>query len=255
MLELHENLKKILQAKNLETFYSEIYGQKIFVYVGLNLETWLFNDEKIYKLQDGEFKLSSIEEFSNFIKSILEDFKVQNTHFQNLLEHKEGIILKGGFVKNFYKKSFVLRQKINKNLKQINLLSEAFNLLLSEQAQYKKHLKILNLSISILSKNTKEHLARVDILYTLTNAIKNEKMNKSIYLLSILSSIFLPLNLIVGFFGMNTNNLFFKDSPYGTLYIFSLICCILIVGFIFYYSKKTKEFDLDEGKKAKKQTK
>ncbi|WP_252400304.1 hypothetical protein, partial [Campylobacter jejuni] len=24
MLELHENLKKILQAKNLETFYSEI---------------------------------------------------------------------------------------------------------------------------------------------------------------------------------------------------------------------------------------
>ncbi|EAH5413213.1 magnesium transporter CorA family protein, partial [Campylobacter jejuni] len=26
MLELHENLKKILQAKNLETFYSEIYG-------------------------------------------------------------------------------------------------------------------------------------------------------------------------------------------------------------------------------------
>lgn len=27
MLELHENLKKILQAKNLETFYSEIYGQ------------------------------------------------------------------------------------------------------------------------------------------------------------------------------------------------------------------------------------
>ncbi|EAL6305713.1 magnesium transporter CorA family protein, partial [Campylobacter jejuni] len=26
-------------------------------------------------------------------------------------------------------------------------------------------------------------------------------------------------------------------------------------GFIFYHSKKTKEFDLDEGKKAKKQTK
>lgn len=59
--------------------------------------------KKIYKLQDGEFKLSSIEEFSNFIKSILEDFKVQNTHFQNLLEHKEGIILKGGFVKIFTK--------------------------------------------------------------------------------------------------------------------------------------------------------
>jgi len=251
MPKLHENLKKILQAKNLETFYSEIYGQKIFVYAGLNLKTWLFSDEKIYKLQDEEFGLSSVEEFSNFIKSILEDFKIQNTHFQNLLEHKENIILKGGFVKNFYKKSFVLRQKINKNLKQINLLSEAFNLLLSEQVQYKKHLKILNLSISILSKNIKEQLARVDTLYTLTSAIKNEKMNKSIYLLSILSSIFLPLNLIVGFFGMNTNNLFLKDNPYGTLYIFFLICCILIIGVVFYHSKKTKEFDLDENKKPK----
>ncbi len=35
MLELHENLKNPA-SKNLETFYSEIYGQKIFVYVGLN---------------------------------------------------------------------------------------------------------------------------------------------------------------------------------------------------------------------------
>lgn len=57
MLELHENLKKILQAKNLETFYSEIYGQKIFVYVGLNLETWLFNDEKFinFKMENLSF--------------------------------------------------------------------------------------------------------------------------------------------------------------------------------------------------------
>lgn len=40
------------------------------------------------------------------------------------------------------------------------------------------------------------------------SAIKNEKMNQSLYFLSILSAIFLPLNLIVGFFGINTNDLF-----------------------------------------------
>lgn len=44
-------------------------------------------------------------------------------------------------------------------------------------------------------------------------------MNKNIYLLTVLSGIFLPLNLIVGFFGMNTEGLLFKDDPNGTTYV------------------------------------
>lgn len=42
MLELHENLKKILQAKNLETFYSEIYGQKNFCLRGIKFRNLAF---------------------------------------------------------------------------------------------------------------------------------------------------------------------------------------------------------------------
>ncbi|MBM0637330.1 magnesium transporter CorA family protein [Campylobacter sp. VicNov18] len=251
-MQIDENLKKMLQNKNIETLYSDLYGKKIFVYANAKqFKVFSFEEDKIYKLDENRFLPSDLEEFSNFIKKIIENFKNQNLHCENILEYKESIILKDNFVKNFFKNAFVLRQKMNKNLKQINLLSEAFNLLLSEQNQYKKNLKALNLSINMLLKNTKENLIRLDNIYKLTSEIKNERMNQNIYLLSILSSIFLPLNLIVGFFGMNTNNLFFKDNPYGTLYIFTIICFILILGAVFYRSKKLKELDLDDSKNTK----
>ncbi|OYZ64605.1 MAG: hypothetical protein B7Y17_03670 [Sulfuricurvum sp. 24-42-5] len=45
-------------------------------------------------------------------------------------------------------------------------------------------------------------------------------MNRSIYILTIVSIVFLPLNLVVGFFGMNTGGLPFQDSTMGTTYAF-----------------------------------
>ena len=48
-------------------------------------------------------------------------------------------------------------------------------------------------------------------------------MNNSLYLLALVSGIFLPLNLIVGFFGMNTNNLFLAQNPEGTKLVFYTI--------------------------------
>lgn len=60
-------------------------------------------------------------------------------------------------------------------------------------------------------------LSKLDYLYNFHNARTNEKMNRMIYLLTIISAIFLPLNLLVGFFGMNTGGLPFAESPGGTL--------------------------------------
>lgn len=66
-------------------------------------------------------------------------------------------------------------------------------------------------------------VSRLDALYSYYNSIKNEKLNKNIYMLTLLSAVFLPLNLIVGFFGMNTENLFFKENPLGTQYVLWII--------------------------------
>ena len=65
--------------------------------------------------------------------------------------------------------------------------------------------------------------AKLDTLYNYYNSLKNDKINNNIYALTVLSGVFLPLNLVVGFFGMNTENLFFSGNPAGTVNVFTLL--------------------------------
>ena len=66
-------------------------------------------------------------------------------------------------------------------------------------------------------------------LDTLYNSLKNDKMNNNIYALTILSGIFLPLNLVVGFFGMNTEGLFFANNALGTFYVVTILGGLFIL--------------------------
>jgi len=65
--------------------------------------------------------------------------------------------------------------------------------------------------------------AKLDTLYSYYNSLKNDKINSNIYALTVLSGVFLPLNLVVGFFGMNTENLFFSGNPEGTLNVVNIL--------------------------------
>ena len=71
--------------------------------------------------------------------------------------------------------------------------------------------------------------AKLDTLYNYYNSLKNDKINNNIYILTVLSGVFLPLNLVVGFFGMNTQNLFFSDNPSGTVYVVSILTGMLVI--------------------------
>lgn len=193
-----ENLSKFLANKNLNTLYMDFLGQKILILNSYSSKTKKAN-------------------FSVF--------------------GKENILLKGNLIKNFFKKSFILKQKINKNLKNLSLLDEALNLL-AGTSPHKKALKPIIFAVGVTLKNNKEIITRLNELHLLMSAIKNEKMNQSLYFLSILSAIFLPLNLIVGFFGINTNDLFLSNVKHATWYVFALICFILLSGLIVYRKKE-----------------
>ncbi|BDA86894.1 hypothetical protein Sa4125_44360 [Aureimonas sp. SA4125] len=45
-----------------------------------------------------------------------------------------------------------------------------------------------------------------------------QRTNRNLYVLSILSALLLPATLVTGFFGMNTAGMPFQHSPFGTLY-------------------------------------
>ncbi|MCV3544767.1 magnesium transporter CorA family protein, partial [Campylobacter lari] len=102
------------------------------------------------------------------------------------------------------------------------------------------------INLGNLERSIKENITRLESIYTYINTVRNEKINKNIYFLSIISAIFLPLNLIVGFFGMNTKNLFLSENDYGTYYILAVILSIFFILFLWYQFKDKKELDLDE---------
>ncbi len=83
-------------------------------------------------------------------------------------------------------------------------------------------------------------LSKLDYLYTFYNVRTNEKMNKMIYLLTLISAIFLPLNLVVGFFGMNTSGLPFAEGSFGTLKAVTLMVSLLVVTALVIYKWRSK---------------
>ncbi len=71
---------------------------------------------------------------------------------------------------------------------------------------------------------------QLDNLYHFYNLHSTDRLNRSIYVLTVISVIFLPLNLVVGFFGMNTGGLPFQDHSMGTAYAF--ITMIVFAAFL-----------------------
>jgi Mg2+ and Co2+ transporter CorA len=89
----------------------------------------------------------------------------------------------------------------------------------------------------------KAAVEKLDYLYDFYRAKVDEKMNRNVYYLTLLSGIFLPLTLATGFFGMNTGGLPYTNDPAGTwkVVVLSIILELLFfVPFILMNRKKSK---------------
>ncbi|AZV46374.1 magnesium transporter [Nautilia sp. PV-1] len=86
---------------------------------------------------------------------------------------------------------------------------------------------------------SKNAIEKLDYLYEFFKAKQDEKMNNIMFILTILSAIFLPLTLITGFFGMNTGGLPFTQDPSGTLKAIG-ISLLFEVPFVFFIWKMMK---------------
>jgi magnesium transporter len=72
-------------------------------------------------------------------------------------------------------------------------------------------------------------ISKLDYIYNFYSARSNEKMNRLIYSLTIISAIFLPLNLLVGFFGMNTSSLPFTQGDNGTIKVIAVMLLLVLM--------------------------
>lgn len=141
---------------------------------------------------------------------LLEDYIYEReipNHFMDLwFDLKKGVLK----IERYYSRYIsTLTFFINNHKDSVNIEEYGFDLIL-EKSQFS-----LSQSSGLISK--------LDTIHHYYSSIKNDKLNRNIYLLTLLSGIFLPLNLIVGFFGMNTENLIFHGDPSGTKYVIQVL--------------------------------
>ncbi len=87
---------------------------------------------------------------------------------------------------------------------------------------------------------SKSALEKLDNLYNFYRAKMDEKMNRIVFVLTIISAIFLPLTLITGFFGMNTSDLPFTQGAHGTLKA-TVLAILFEVPFVWWIWKMMRD--------------
>lgn len=86
----------------------------------------------------------------------------------------------------------------------------------------------------------KDLLELFDILESTLEKIQSDKMNKRLNILTIWSTLFLPLSFFTGLFGMNFNDIPLLQSHYG--FWFFVIISVITVGWLWFYFKRNKWF-------------
>lgn len=196
---LYKN-KDFVDIKGIKGFYSSI-NERIDIAMDITLSRY----NKIDCMEDDFYEGKSINDFNKLWFSMKNDLiKISRVLTKALDEFKK----------------FMQKYKNKENYLEIH-----FDDLL-------EHLERSN-------RKALHGLEKLDALYNFHLTTNNEKMNNTVFILTVLSGIFLPLNLIVGFFGMNTTSLPFTRVEGGTLFVIVILSVTSILSYFLYKKFKS----------------
>lgn len=202
---------------------------------------FLIQDNGVYRLEDEHaYKLSSFKDFHDVIDGLLDYQESIIDHYVDTVELLEDQVFDKNQSRNLVRELFELKRdffKLARTLERFGIVLNEFitknKVLLGAHAH---SLNELHGNTENLQRVVKTQAEKLETLYGYYSSLKNDTLNRNIYILSVISGIFLPLNLIVGFFGMNTTGLFLSNHPNGTSIVFNSILGIfvfLLIGFPF----------------------
>jgi len=196
-----------------------MYEDKVFIYDDSINDLKELGDgfESLYRIVD---KMTD-----DFMKSI--DYYIdQTTNFEESLFDRS-------FSSDFIENWFLIKKDLNRIERFfIPALKATDELINFYKDKYDFH------EVSFL--DIKEHLERsqrfcllninkMDEIYAFHASLKSEQMNRILFILAIVSTVFLPLNFIVSFFGINTGGLFFSNDPDGTVSVIVLLAATAFI--------------------------
>jgi Mg2+ and Co2+ transporter CorA len=190
--------------------------------------------ESSVSLFNGEVQqnLGSFKEMYSLLSNNLEYELKLVENYSDTLDALEEQLLEKNSMRMLNNVLFELKRdllKLNRTIERMSLVLNEFykkekGILSDFQLEYNDLLS----DTEVLMRYTKGQIEKVENMFHFYTAVKNESLNKNLYILAVLSGIFLPLNLIVGFFGMNTSGLFLSKSENGTIIVFYTILGIFV---------------------------
>lgn len=199
---------------------------------------FVFTDESYYYYDKSKGSFEDLKSINGVYTLLNRKINLTMQMTDDIYDNIEAI--EDGFYESEYIKGFnhVWFSYKNSLIKINRVLNKTIEQLKRFIQNYKREDDFLQINFSDLLEHlerthrTATHsLEKLDALYNFYVSTSNEKMNRTIYVLTLLSGIFLPLNLIVGFFGMNTTGLPFSQTDNGT---FSVILMLGSMGIAAY---------------------
>ena len=205
--------------------------------LGFHTESFLIKDLQVFKYQPESQTFEQMPQGFTDLFEALEVYYEKNqllvsgyaTEIERLEEFLFGRRIPGYFmdlwfdikkdlsrIENFYFRNLlVYREFYRKQEKSFGELADEF--------------KDIEESIQFQTTTVQTLKSRLEGLHNYFESIKNDKLNKTLLTLTVISGVFLPLNLIVGFFGMNTEGLYFHGDPAGTQKVVITLATVLFV--------------------------
>lgn len=208
---------------------------------------FVIQDENYYyfdRTQKSFILLKDSEEFYRYIDQTIDEIMQLVALLTQRIENIEDIFYEGGKVGGFTKKWIHYKSSLIRLHRLLSKAQEAFEELIRT---YKHKADYLNTPFEDLLEhlkraysNSENLLQKIDTLYDFYTTKNNEQINRTIYVLTILSAIFLPLNLLVGFFGMNTTSLPFSQSEGGTYSVLAILFVVALIATLLAYFIKNR---------------
>jgi len=215
-----------------------------YAFIAQGEECYLFNREK------NDFdRLGSLEDMNQFLDEKTEQLIKEIKQYYIEIDDLEDSLYEHSRNENFMSQWLTYKKDLSLVHRLIFHATLSFDLFIKYN---KKFASFEELAYADLYEHmerirdlSKAALDKLDHLYDFYRAKVDEKMNKNIYYLTILSGVFLPLTLVSGFFGMNTGGLPFTQDADGTLKVvlISLVLEVIVfLPFIYNAMKKIKRF-------------
>ena len=215
---------------------------KSYAYIIEGDRVSIYNREK-KSLEDFGSLDDLLDALNSKIEKLISDVKRYHILIDNLEESIYTDNLSNTFMQEWlsYKKDVSL---INRLMFHASVTVEQLVLSLKKESSVNIHaLEDIKEETKRVYDLSKSALEKLDNLYSFYSAKVDEKMNKNVYYLTLLSGIFLPLTLLTGFFGMNTGGLPLANDPMGTWKVVAISLVLEVIFFLPFILQNFKKIE------------